>query len=89
MRLTCCSFALAITTSSVCLAQPWELAATGGSDGITTLPSLTLVDPAQAGIPPPKAAAIGMTFMENMYNYVGGEIRNLFRFGGPELKSSG
>jgi hypothetical protein len=24
-----------------------------------------------------------------MYNYVGGELRYLFRFGGPELKSSG
>jgi hypothetical protein len=30
-----------------------------------------------------------MTFTQNMYNYVGGEIRYLFRFGGPQLKSSG
>ena len=87
MRPTFCSFVLAIIASSVCLAQPWELGASGGY-GWYHDPSITNVSgSAQAGIPP--KAAIGITFTENMYNYVGGEIRYLFRFGGPELKSSG
>jgi hypothetical protein len=42
---------------------------------------------AQSGFP--ARAAFGVTLTENMYHYFGGEIRYLFRFGGPELKSSG
>jgi hypothetical protein len=87
MRFALCSFALAATFSSVCLAQPWELGAIGGY-GWYHNPSITNASgSAQSGFP--ARAAFGVTFTQNMYNHVGGEIRYLFRFGGPELKSSG
>jgi opacity protein-like surface antigen len=87
MRLTLCSFGLAITISSVCLAQPWELGASGGYGWYHDPSIVNTSGSAQAGIP--ARAAFGVTFTQNMYNHVGGEIRYLFRFGGPELKSSG
>jgi hypothetical protein len=87
MRLTPCSLTLAVTISSVCLAQPWELGASGGYGWYHDASIGNATGSAQAGIP--ARAAIGVTFTQNMYNYVGGEIRYLFRFGGPELKSSG
>jgi len=87
MRFTLCSFALAATISSVCLAQPWELGAIGGYGWYHDSSIANATGSSQAGIPP--RAAFGVTFTENMYNYVGGELRYLFRFGGPELKSSG
>jgi hypothetical protein len=87
MRLTLWYFTLAVTISSVCLAQPWELGASGGYGWYQNPSIANSTGSAQAGIPP--RAAFGVTFTQNMYNYVGGEIRYLFRFGGPELKSSG
>jgi opacity protein-like surface antigen len=87
MRLSLCSVTLAVTLSSVCLAQPWELGASGGYGWYHDPSIANASGSAQAGMP--SRAAFGMTFTQNMYNYVGGEIRYLFRFGGPQLKSSG
>jgi hypothetical protein len=87
MRLALCSFTLAVTISSVCQAQPWELGAIGGYGWYHDSSITNGLGSAQAGIP--ARAAFGVTFTQNMYNYVGGEIRYLFRFGGPDLKSSG
>ena len=87
MRLTLLSFTLAVTISSVCQAQPWELGAIGGYGWYHDSSITNGLGSAEAGIP--ARAAFGVTLTENMYNYVGGEIRYLFRFGGPELKSSG
>ncbi len=87
MRLALCSFALAVTISFVCQAQPWELGAIGGYGWYHDSSITNGLGSAQAGIP--ARAAFGVTLTENMYNHVGGEIRYLFRFGGPELKSSG
>jgi hypothetical protein len=71
----------------VCQAQPWELGAIGGYGWYHDSSITNGLGSAEAGIP--ARAAFGVTLTENMYNYVGGEIRYLFRFGGPELKSSG
>jgi hypothetical protein len=87
MRLTLLSFTLAVTISFVCQAQPWELGAIGGYGWYHDSSITNGLGSAEAGIP--ARAAFGVTLTENMYNYVGGEIRYLFRFGGPELKSSG
>jgi len=87
MRLTLLSFTLAVTISSVCQAQPWELGAIGGYGWYHDSSITNGLGSAEAGIP--AKAAFGVTLTENMYNYIGGEIRYLFRFGGPELKSSG
>ena len=32
---------------------------------------------------------MGVVFGQNMYEHVGGEVRWLYQFGGPELKSQG
>jgi len=87
MRLIQFSFALALTCSPMCLAQNWEL---GGLGGYGWYYNPSIIDPAnsgRAGFPP--RAAIGVVFAENMYNYIGGELRYLFRFGGPQLQSNG
>jgi hypothetical protein len=87
MRPALCSFTFAVTMSFVCQAQPWELGAIGGYGWYHDSSITNGLGSAQAGIS--AKAAFGVTLTQNMYNYVGGEIRYLFRFGGPELKSSG
>ena len=87
MRLALRSFTLALTIASLCWAQPWELGASGGYGWYHDRSISNRTESVQAGIP--ARAAFGVTFTQNMYNYVGGEIRYLFRFGGPELRSSG
>jgi len=87
MRFTLCSFTLAAAISSVCQAQPWELGAIGGYGWYHDSSITNANGSAQSGFP--ARAAFGVTLTENMYHYFGGEIRYLFRFGGPELKSSG
>jgi hypothetical protein len=66
--------------------QPWKLGAIGGCGWYHDSSITNGLGSAQAGIP--ARAALGVTLTQNMYSYVGGEIRYLFRFGGPELKSS-
>src|SRR3974377_1116847 len=74
--------------SAPCLAQTtWEVGAVGGygwyhNPTITNPPNT-----GRAGFP--DRAAVGVVFGENLYNYLGGEFRWLFRFGGPELRSNG
>jgi len=81
MRLILCSFSLATTIASVCLAQSWELGASGGYGWYRDPSIANTSGSAQAGIP--ARAAFGVTFTQNMYNHVGGGIRYLFRFWGP------
>jgi hypothetical protein len=70
-----------------CLAQNWEIGGTGGY-GWYANPSISnTVGSAEAGFP--AKGAIGAVFGNNMYEHVGGEVRYLFRFGGPEVKSGG
>ena len=87
MRFNVCRFILASSISSVCFAQPWELGAIGGYGWYHDSSITNASGSAQSGFP--ARAAFGVTFTQNMYKYVGGEVRYLFRFGGPELKSSG
>jgi hypothetical protein len=78
---------LALAISSLCGAQQWELGGTGGY-GWYLNPSIdNPTGSAQAGFPP--KGAIGAVFGNNMYEYVGGEVRYLFQFGGPQLQSGG
>ena len=87
MRLALCGFTFAVTMSFACRSQPWELGASGGYGWYHDPSIANGTGSAQSGFP--AKAAFGVTLTQNMYNYVGGEIRYLFRFGGPELKSSG
>jgi hypothetical protein len=69
------------------LCQQWEIGGTGGygwySNPSISNPPLSV----EAGFP--ARGTIGAVFGENMYEHLGGEIRWLFRFGGPQLKSDG
>lgn len=68
-------------------AQTWEIGAMGGY-GWYQNPSITNpIQSGQAGFP--SRPAVGVVFGDNAYNYVGGEIRWLFRFGGPQVTSNG
>jgi hypothetical protein len=78
-------FALAVPLA--CFAQEWEIGGVGGF-GWYANPSISNpTGSAQAGFP--NKGAIGVVVGDNMYDYVGGELRYLFRFGGPELRSDG
>jgi hypothetical protein len=78
---------LVIAAPVACLSQNWEVGGAGGY-GWYVNPSISNpTGSAQAGFPP--KGVIGAVFGNNMYNYVGGEIRYLFQSGGPELKFGG
>jgi hypothetical protein len=69
------------------MSQNWEIGGTGGY-GWYANPSISgAFGSAEAGFP--AKGAIGAVFGNNMYEHLGGEVRYLFRFGGPQLKSDG
>lgn len=78
--------ASALWLSIMCSAQTWELGAVGGY-GWYHNPSITNISESGEGGFPPRAA-VGVVAGENLYNYVGGELRWLFRFGGPQVSSN-
>jgi hypothetical protein len=87
MRSTLSCIVFAITVPLACQAQRWELGAIGGY-GWNVNPSITSpLGSVEAGFPP--RGTIGAVFGENEHRFVGGEIRYLFLFGGPELRSDG
>jgi hypothetical protein len=76
---------LVIAAPVACQAQSWEVGAAGGY-GWYENPSISIpAGSTQAGFPP--RAAFSVVLGNNMYNYLGGELRYMFRFGGPELNS--
>jgi hypothetical protein len=79
---------LLVAAPMACLSQQWEIGGAGGY-GWYSSPSISngFGSSAQAGFP--AKGAIGVVFGENQYEHLGGEIRYLFRFGGPELISDG
>jgi hypothetical protein len=87
MYSTAFRFFLVAAFSSLCFAQTWEVGVEGGY-GWYSNPSLTnSPDSGSAGFPP--RAAVGVVFGEDLYSHLGGEVRWLFRFGGPQLRSNG
>jgi hypothetical protein len=69
--------------SSSGLAQQWELGAAGGY-GMYANPSITTPSGSvQAGYA--AKGVMGVVFGQNMYEHIGGEIRWLYQFGGPQL----
>jgi len=79
------SLVILLTASPVaCQAQNWEVGGAGGY-GWYINPSISLpAGSAQAGYP--AKTALSAILGNNMYRYLGGELRYVFRFGGPELK---
>ena len=70
-----------------CLAQEWEAGAAGGYGWYSNPSIVTPAGSVQSGFAP--KAAIGAVFGQNMYEYIGGEVRYLFQFGGPRLRFDG
>jgi hypothetical protein len=89
MRATVLTSVFAVTLSTVCVAQEWEV---GAAAGYSAYENATIGNPvagvsASAGVRP--GFALGAVFGENMYEYVGGELRYLFLWGAPELQFQG
>jgi hypothetical protein len=89
MRATLLTSVFAVTLSSVCLAQQWEV---GAAAGYSAYNNATIGNPvagvsASAGVR--SGFALGAVFGQNMYEYVGGELRYLFLWGAPELQFQG
>jgi hypothetical protein len=99
MRISLSLVVFLVAAPMTCLSQEWEFGGAGGY-GWYSNPSIKippgLSTPSGVAIPPGSAEAgfpargnLGVVFGENLYRYVGGEIRYLFQFGGPQLKSDG
>jgi hypothetical protein len=87
MRSAASIVVVGLAISLPCLAQEWEL---GGAGGYGLYANPTIVGP--AGLIHPDYASkgvIGVVFGQNMYQHVGGEVRWLYQFGGPQLKFQG
>jgi hypothetical protein len=86
MRATLLTAAVTVAFSTICLAQEWEVGAAGGYgwyDNTSILnPALGLS--ASAGFH--AGAAAGAFFGQNMYEYLGGELRYLYLWGSPQLQ---
>lgn len=80
-------FSLAIVLSRACLAQPFEIGAVAGyawdHDASIRSPSGSV----DAGFKPGFVG--GAVFGEDPYEYIGGEVRWLYRVGGPQLTAPG
>jgi hypothetical protein len=89
MRLTLLSLAFGITLSPMCLAQQWEFGATSGYSFYTnaSIGNPIAEQSASAGFRP--GYTLGAVFGENLYNYVGGELRYLFLWGTPQINFQG
>lgn len=86
MRATLLTSVFAVTLSSVCVAQEWEVGAAAGYgfyDNATIGNRVAGVS-ASAGFRP--GFALGAVFGQNMYEHVGGELRYLFLWGAPKLQ---
>ena len=89
-RLILASSALALIAAPPCLAQlaqPWELGLDGGYGWYLYPTIINALGSAEAGMP--AKGAIGVTLAENINDHLAGEVRYLFRFGGPQLRSDG
>ena len=87
MRLSRLSAVLALILSPACLAQSWEFGAASGYGWHYDSTISNAGQSARAGFHP--GLAVGVVFGENMYNYIGGEVRYLFRWGSPDLQYQG
>src|SRR6478609_2909290 len=78
---------LLILSASACLAQRWEI---GGVGGYASYHDATITYPAGSasiGIAPKGAG--GAIFGENLYKYIGGEVRWMYIWGQPRIQAHG
>jgi hypothetical protein len=87
MRVSRYLIALVAAAPTACLSQAWEFGGAGGY-GWYSNPAISGPPPsAEAGLP--NRANRGVVLGENLYKYLGGEVRYPFPFDGPQLRSDG
>jgi len=92
MRLIPCTIVLTLASSCPVIAQKWEIGGLGGYGWFqnSTVSNLTTSNPPASGaVGFPSRATIGVVFAENPYRHLGGEIRWLYQWGGPQIESNG
>jgi hypothetical protein len=92
MRLVLGTIALTIGISSQGVAQQWEIGAVGGYGWYrnSSLSNSTIFSPpASAEIGLPSRATIGVVVGETPFHHLGGEIRWLYQWGGPQIAANG
>src|SRR5215467_5755213 len=81
------TLALAILSATACSAQQWEI---GGLGGYGWYHDATITTPARSesiGMAP--KGAMGVVFGEDLYKYIGGEVRWMYIFGQPRIRVAG
>jgi hypothetical protein len=89
MRLTLKLLVASLAISPICFSQEWEI---GGTAGYAWSLNPSISNPLTSSSVTggfPARVAIGAIFGQNMYNYIGGEARYLYRAGGPQLQFQG
>jgi hypothetical protein len=91
MRLTLFNVALTLIVSPLCRAQGWEVGAVAGYGAYSNASIVNNIgESASAGFHRfYQGWALGATFGEDEYNYIGGEVRYLFQWDSPELRFQG
>jgi hypothetical protein len=80
-------FVLLIMSAATCVAQQWEV---GGLGGYAWYHDATIATPAgSASIGIASKGGIGAVFGENLYKYIGGEVRWMYIWGQPHIKANG
>jgi len=92
MRLLQSTIVLTLVSACPVFAQKWEIGALGGYgwNQNSTVSNFTNVNPPASGtVGFPSRATIGVVFSETPYRHLGGEIRWLYQWGGPQIESNG
>jgi hypothetical protein len=92
MRLIPCTIVLALAASCPLIAQHWEIGALGGYGWYrnSTISNPTIANPQDSGtVGFPSRATLGVVFGETPYHHLGGEVRWLYQWGGPQIESNG
>jgi hypothetical protein len=79
--------ALLVIAASSCFAQRWEIGGLGAYGWYHDASITNQEGSASVGISP--KGGIGAVFGENLYKYIGGEVRWMYIFGQPQVKANG
>jgi hypothetical protein len=80
-------FGLVLAAVSVCWAQQWEIGGVGGFAFPWNRTVTNATGSAKAGFE--NGAAVGAIAGQNLYSYIGGEMRYTYRFGNLKVSSGG
>jgi hypothetical protein len=91
LREALCALSLIIGTSAQCTAQHWELGAMGGYGWYqsSTISNSLVPDLTSGEIGFPSRGTIGVVFGESPYHHLGGEVKWLYQWGGPQIEAGG